>query len=204
MTKNNKNVRSVKSPQASLIEQVKKEIFDTDNSQYREVVDTLMDSTGETAAEIASALVGMLLKNKRPVSPNPKKAPAKTKKSVDAKKETAFKHKVPKNTASPKTAKAPAKKQSTASVQLTINAGENKKITHKDIMGALIAKTGITATDINKIKVGEKQSVVHVPQQHAKKILSAMNAPDGKIKGIPVKVNTVNKRKKATKNALEK
>ncbi len=205
MTKNNKNPRFSKADEINLIDRVKKEIFECDNTDYREIVDKLMDTTGETAAEIASALVGMLIKKQRPTTTHTKSSSVESKKAVEQNKAAPQKSKrVATTPPKTKAVKSPIKKQASGSVQLMINAGQNKKITHKDIMGALIAQTGVNAADIIKIKVNEKQSVLHVPQQHAKKILSAMNSPNGKIKGIPVKMQMLDKRKKATKNALEK
>ena len=152
------------SPEAEFIARVRKAVFENDNSEFRDIVDNIMDNTGETAAEIAAALVGMLLKpEKKQKERIPKKAEEKPKK---------------------KEKKAPVKTS-----KLVISAGLNRRFTHKDIAGALIAHTGIHIGDIREIELLHNKTFFRVPSKLVPQVISGMNKAESKIKGVPVRVH---------------
>lgn len=196
-----------KSDESDFIARVRRALFDADNSAHRETVDRIMDETGETAAEVAAALVGMLKKS--PETKPPKKAPESQREAHKATAKPAPKAKrseaLPKrDEAAPKRAK-PAEKPaakaakpaaSDRSVRIMISGGKNKRFTHKDIVGALIARAGLSAEDMQGIQIRERQTILQVPSHYAERVISVMNSPDGKIKGVPVKAQMIKEHKK--------
>jgi ATP-dependent RNA helicase DbpA len=79
--------------------------------------------------------------------------------------------------------------QISAFATLTINAGRKDKISPRDIVGAIIAETGLTSAEIGKIEVQDRASFVAVPQQEAQTIAEKLN--NGKIKGRKFRVHLV-------------
>lgn len=176
---------------------VRKALFDDDNSCYLKTVDKIMDETGETAAEIAAALIGMAFKG------------SAQKNSSSSRKKTITSEKVNKphvnalSKANAKAKPAASAKDSSKTVSLSINGGLNKHFTHKDILGAFSAKVGLKGSDISDVQIGSNKTSLKVSSHNAAKIISAMNAEDGKIKGVPVKVQVI-KEKKTTKRKPNK
>jgi ATP-dependent RNA helicase DbpA len=72
---------------------------------------------------------------------------------------------------------------------LHINAGRKDKLSPRDIVGALIAETGLKADQIGKIEVQERQSFVAVPA--AQSITIAQSLSNGKIKGRKYRASLV-------------
>lgn len=144
--------------QSSFVEEVRQALIERDNTPYQELIDQLMEETGDTAAEIAAALAGMLLGPQ--TSPAPDFLEEEPKKSQKRRKMT----------------------------RISINAGKNKRFTPGDIVGALAAQSGIRGTDIGSIEILEKQTFAKITDRHVSKVLDAMNAPEGKIKGVKVTV----------------
>jgi ATP-dependent RNA helicase DbpA len=66
-------------------------------------------------------------------------------------------------------------------ITLHINAGRNEKISPRDIVGAIIAETGLKATQIGKIEIQDRASFVAVPQEKGQQIAEKLNS--AKIKG---------------------
>lgn len=85
--------------------------------------------------------------------------------------------------------KAAAPNPAPAFTTLHITAGRKDKISPKDIVGALIAETGLQADQIGKIEVQDRHSFVAVPQQQAAKVAGLLSK--GKIKGRKYKVSLV-------------
>ncbi len=177
------------------VSRVRSALFDDDNSCYLKTVDRIMDETGETAAEIAAALIGMAFKG----SAQKNAVPAKKKAVPSEKVNQSHAKAVSKAKAKPiSSSKAPSK-----TVSLLINGGLNKHFTHKDILGALSAKAGLKGSDIADVEIGPNKTSLKVSSHNAAKVISAMNAEDGKIKGVPVKVQIM-KEKKAIKRKSNK
>lgn len=174
---------------------VRSALFDNDNSCYLKTVDRIMDQTGETAAEIAAALIGMIIS-----SAAVKKSTAPKAKVSASEKGSSHQNKTVSN------AKASAKSKTALSkpVSLSINGGLNKHFTHKDILGALSAKAGLKGGDISDVQIGPKHTSLKVSSHNAAKIISAMNSEDGKIKGVPVKVQIVKDRKTIARKSNNK
>lgn len=175
---------------------VRNALFEEDNSCYMKTVDRIMDETGETAAEIAAALIGMAVKSS---APHPKKAEP-SKKKLAPEKPVTERIKTPSKT---KPA-VKAKPQISKHVCLSINGGLNKHFTHKDILGALSAKAGLRGNDISDVQIGEKQTLLKVSSHNASKIISVMNTAEGKIKGVPVKVQIHRERKNTARQSSKK
>ncbi|MBB6610412.1 DEAD/DEAH box helicase [Pontibacter sp. Tf4] len=87
--------------------------------------------------------------------------------------------------------KAPAQQtaQAAAFTTITINAGRREKISPRDIVGALIAETGMASDKIGKIEVQDRSSFVAVPSADAQTIVEKLN--NGKIKGRRFRVHVV-------------
>ncbi|MBF9255602.1 DEAD/DEAH box helicase [Pontibacter sp. 172403-2] len=79
--------------------------------------------------------------------------------------------------------------QAPAFATLYIAGGRKDKISAGDIVGALIAEAGLTADQIGKIEVQDRNSFVAVPQQQAEH--AATRLSNGKIKGRRYKVSLV-------------
>ena len=79
--------------------------------------------------------------------------------------------------------------ETTAFATITINAGRKDKLSPRDIVGALIAETGLTHAQIGKIEVQDRSSFVAVPQAEAKSIAEKLS--HGKIKGRRFRVHVV-------------
>ncbi len=170
---------------------VRTALFENDNSCYLKTVDRIMDQTGETAAEIAAALIGMAVK-----SSGSKNSPAVKAKAALSEKARAP-HIKSKPVVKPKSALS-------KTVSLSINGGLNKHFTHKDILGALSAKAGLKSGDISDVQIGPKQTVLKVSSHNASKVISAMNSDGGKIKGVPVKVQIIKDGKAITRKPNNK
>ena len=183
MAKDNKKELS-QATEAEFISRVRTALFESDNSCYMKTVDSIMDQTGETAAEIAAALIGMVLKT-------PKKPTKSPKKPVQAEKAKPVRVK----------AKAPAKAKN---VCLSITGGLNKNFTHKDILGSLSANTGLKSADIKDVKIGQKQTLLKVSPENASKVLASMKESQAKIKGVPVKVSIYREKKPSTNKPNKK
>ena len=72
---------------------------------------------------------------------------------------------------------------------ITINAGRKDKISPRDIVGALIAETGLASDKIGKIEVQDRASFVAVPSADAQTIAEKLS--NGKIKGRRFRVHVV-------------
>lgn len=79
--------------------------------------------------------------------------------------------------------------QAPAFTTLYIAGGRKDKISPGDIVGALIAEAGLSAEQIGKIEVQDRNSFVAVPQQQAEH--AAAQLSNGKIKGRKYKVSLV-------------
>lgn len=194
MAKENKKGLS-EAAEREFVSRVRTALFENDNSCYLKTVDRIMDQTGETAAEIAAALIGMAIK-----SSGVKNSPTSKTKAAASQKTSAPQGKaVSKEKPAVKTKNEPSK-----TVSLSINGGLNKHFTHKDILGALSAKVGLRSGDIIDVQIGPKQTTLNVSSHNAAKIISAMNTDDGKIKGVPVKVQIIKQRKSITRKPNKK
>ncbi|HEY4650078.1 MAG TPA: DbpA RNA binding domain-containing protein, partial [Pontibacter sp.] len=72
---------------------------------------------------------------------------------------------------------------------ITINAGRKDKVSPRDIVGALIAETGLASDKIGKIEVQDRASFVAVPSADAQTIAEKLS--NGKIKGRRFRVHVV-------------
>ncbi|MDO1447500.1 DEAD/DEAH box helicase [Rhodocytophaga aerolata] len=72
---------------------------------------------------------------------------------------------------------------------LHIKAGKKEKISPRDIVGAIMAEAGLSASEIGKIEVHDHYSYVAVPYTQGKDILDKLNT--GKIKGRKIRVTVV-------------
>lgn len=195
MIKNSKKAKKTPNSSPDFAQQVRDALFENDNSEYREIVDSLMDSTGETAAEIAAALVGMLLAKSKPAHAKKANTPKEPVKKTPAKAPAKRAEKA-KPVAAKERAVKPSKPASNGTVKVSITGGKNKRFTHKDVLGALAAHAGIKGTDMKDVQIAEKATYVSVSSQNAAKIIASMNSPEGKIKGVPVKAKLCTERKK--------
>jgi len=88
--------------------------------------------------------------------------------------------------------KSPAKQPAGAKgafATIYISGGRKDKISPRDIVGALIAESGLKADAIGKIEVLDRQSFVAVPAAQVNSIIESLN--NGKIKGRRFKVSIV-------------
>lgn len=83
----------------------------------------------------------------------------------------------------------PAIDNGAAFITLHINAGRNEKLSPRDIVGALIAETGLKADQIGKIEIQDRASFVAVPQ--AKGTLIAEKLNNAKIKGKRFRIHVM-------------
>lgn len=88
-----------------------------------------------------------------------------------------------------KSAAKPSADKAPAFATLHINGGRKDKISPKDIVGALIAETGLKADQIGKIEVQDRQSFVAIPAKAVQPAMESLN--NGKIKGRKYKVSLV-------------
>lgn len=79
--------------------------------------------------------------------------------------------------------------QQAAFATITINAGRKDKLSPRDIVGAIVAETGLKHDQIGKIEVQDRSSFVAVPQAQAKTIAEKLS--NGKIKGRKFRVHVV-------------
>jgi len=79
--------------------------------------------------------------------------------------------------------------QTSAFATITINAGRKDKISPRDIVGAIVAETGLKHDQIGKIEVQDRASFVAVPSAEAQTIVEKLS--NGKIKGRKFRVHMV-------------
>lgn len=72
---------------------------------------------------------------------------------------------------------------------LYFNAGKKEKISKGDIVGFILANSGLTASQIGRINVYDHYSIVAVPREELRTLAVALNA--AKIKGKRVKVTQI-------------
>jgi ATP-independent RNA helicase DbpA len=72
---------------------------------------------------------------------------------------------------------------------LHIKAGKKEKVSPRDIVGAIVAETGLAAGDIGKIEVHDHFSYVALPYAQGQSIAEKLSA--GKIKGRRIRVTVV-------------
>jgi ATP-dependent RNA helicase DeaD len=62
-----------------------------------------------------------------------------------------------------------------AMVRIVITAGEQRGIRPKDLVGAIAGEADIPGTSIGAIQIGERHSIVEVPEQVADKVIRALS-----------------------------
>jgi len=68
----------------------------------------------------------------------------------------------------------PPKRRNDATTRLVITLGEQRGVRPKDIVGAIANEAGIPGHSIGSIEIGEKQSVVEVPESAVDKVIAAL------------------------------
>ncbi len=69
----------------------------------------------------------------------------------------------------------PPKRRSDATARLVITLGEQRGVRPKDIVGAIANEAGIPGHSIGSIEIGEKESVVEVPESAVDKVIAALS-----------------------------
>ena len=69
----------------------------------------------------------------------------------------------------------PPKRRNDAAVRLVLTLGEQRGVRPKDIVGAIANEAGIPGHSIGSIEIGEKFSVVEVPEAAADKVIRALS-----------------------------
>ncbi len=79
-------------------------------------------------------------------------------------------------------------------IRLFLNAGKDKHISQRHIVGSITDKAGIKSNAIGKIEIFPNASFVEIREREVNRVLSAMQGQ--KIKGIPVKLERAQPRRR--------
>jgi ATP-dependent RNA helicase DeaD len=69
----------------------------------------------------------------------------------------------------------PKRRKDNAMVRLVIAAGEQRGIRPKDLVGAIAGEADIPGSSIGAIEIGERHSIVEVPEAVAEKVIRALS-----------------------------
>ena len=89
---------------------------------------------------------------------------------------------------------SPSRSRDADMVRLFINIGKNKRVSTKDVVGAIANEGGISGRDIGSIDIFDEFTFVDIPQKHVKAILKKMK--NTKIRGAKINIEVAKKSKR--------
>lgn len=129
----------------NLAEKIRQTIEDGDLDRYAGIVDTVIGEDNLTPQDVAAALLKMMLTHTTRSSASSSSAAPESQREVEV-----------------------------GMARLHLNAGKNRNIRPKDIVGALAGETGIPGRSIGAIRIEDTDTFVEVPEEAAKTVVERM------------------------------